>query len=133
MNLSEFKAWFEGFTENIDAATPNAKQWKRIKEKISKIVDAPPVPQRVFHDHYYSPWRRFYEGPYLVNAQIGLSAQAQSVNLSNLPQGKMQSSETFDQAELGRPVDGDVFDSGSAFRELGRAEARSMRKEQRIG
>src|SRR5690349_21017125 len=59
MNLSEFKAWFEGFTEGMDKP-PSAKQWGRIKEKIGLIKDAPPVTQHVFHDHYYRPWRRWY-------------------------------------------------------------------------
>lgn len=37
MHLSEFKAWFEGFTENMNGETPTDKQWKRIKAKIGEI------------------------------------------------------------------------------------------------
>lgn len=33
MTLSEFKAWFSGFTESMDS-TPNEKQWGRIKERV---------------------------------------------------------------------------------------------------
>lgn len=36
MTLSEFKAWFEGFTEGMDA-TPTEKQWERIKARIGEI------------------------------------------------------------------------------------------------
>lgn len=36
MNNSEFKAWFGGFTENLDGP-PNKKQWARIKEKVDRI------------------------------------------------------------------------------------------------
>lgn len=36
MTLAEFKAWFEGFTEDMDGA-PNTKQWKRIKDRVKQI------------------------------------------------------------------------------------------------
>lgn len=34
MKLAEFKAWFEGFTEDMDRA-PTAKQWKRIVRRLN--------------------------------------------------------------------------------------------------
>jgi hypothetical protein len=128
MNLSEFKAWFEGFTEDMEGP-PNKKQWARVQEKIEKIKDAPPVTQHVFHDYYYRPWRRWYEVPYVWptytstlqtptagdgtnNQQSGLSA------LAAIPQNSAVASNAM-------PAE---FDSGRAFRELGRAEARSMTK-----
>jgi hypothetical protein len=58
MNTAEFKAWFEGFTEAMDRA-PNAKQWKRIKERVDEI-DGTATTERVFIDRY---WRRYWE-PY---------------------------------------------------------------------
>ena len=36
MTLSEFKAWFEGFTESMEKA-PTPNQWERIKERVAKI------------------------------------------------------------------------------------------------
>lgn len=37
MTLSEFKAWFEGFTENLDGP-PNKKQWARIQKRVGEIT-----------------------------------------------------------------------------------------------
>lgn len=39
MTLAEFKAWFEGFTEDMDAR-PTEKQWKRIKARVKEINGA---------------------------------------------------------------------------------------------
>ncbi len=36
MDVSEFKAWFEGFTEDM-SGQPNTKQWKRIKARVEQI------------------------------------------------------------------------------------------------
>jgi len=54
MTLSEFKAWFEGFTEDMDAA-PNAKQWKRIKARV-KEIDGTVTTYPVYLDRYVYPW-----------------------------------------------------------------------------
>lgn len=35
MHLSEFKAWFEGFTENIQGV-PTEAQWNRLKNVLVK-------------------------------------------------------------------------------------------------
>lgn len=53
MNLSEFKAWFEGFSEGIDDA-PSKKQWKRINEKVMSIT-SDPTPWPIFFDRYIGP------------------------------------------------------------------------------
>ena len=50
MTLQEFKAWFEGFTENLDG-TPNAKQWKRIQKRVQDINGTPVTP--VIIERYY--------------------------------------------------------------------------------
>lgn len=36
MTLQEFKAWFEGFTENMKGV-PTQKQWARIQERVGQI------------------------------------------------------------------------------------------------
>lgn len=45
MTVSEFKAWFEGFTEAMDGP-PDAKQWARIQSKVKEIADKPSVAYR---------------------------------------------------------------------------------------
>ena len=45
MTLSEFKAWFDGFSEGVgDAPTP--EQWAKIKAKIADLRDKPAVTYR---------------------------------------------------------------------------------------
>lgn len=61
MNLQEFKAWFDGFTENLEAA-PTAKQWKRIKEQVSAI-DGAPITYPVYVDRYVRPWYPYQGWP----------------------------------------------------------------------
>lgn len=109
MNLQEFKAWFEGFTENLDGP-PSERQWKRIVEKIGKIADAPPVPVRVFHDHYYKPWARWYGPMYATNSPGTCGAVGQQLDASAVETAITE-----------------TFDSGAAFKQLGRAEASSIR------
>ena len=61
MNLSEFKAWFEGFTEDMDGP-PNAKQWKKIKARVSEITPDP-TPMPVIVDRYIRPLQPYWPGP----------------------------------------------------------------------
>lgn len=51
MTLAEFKAWFEGFTEDMDGP-PDAKQWKRIKARV-KDIDGTAITRHVYVDHYW--------------------------------------------------------------------------------
>lgn len=63
MTLAEFKAWFEGFAENIDGA-PTPEQWARVAEKLDEVCEtAPPiwinpypVPWTFTHDPAPEPW-----------------------------------------------------------------------------
>ena len=66
MTLAEFKAWFEGFTEDMDDA-PNEKQWERIKARV-KDIDGVAVTREVYVDRY---WPRYlpYHQP-LWNSQL---------------------------------------------------------------
>lgn len=41
MNITEFKAWFEGFSENIDE-TPTPEQFEKIKAKIAELTPEHP-------------------------------------------------------------------------------------------
>jgi len=60
MTLQEFKAWFDGFTENI-GERPSAKQWERIQARV-KEIDGAAVSYPVFVERY---WPRYLPGlPY---------------------------------------------------------------------
>lgn len=54
MTNSEFKAWFDGFTEAMDGI-PNKKQWDRIKTQVKKI-DGAPITERHYFDRYWPYW-----------------------------------------------------------------------------
>lgn len=61
MHLSEFKAWFEGFTEEMKGP-PSKEQWAKIKKHVKEIsADYTPAP--VFIRDYVYPWRRYWDGP----------------------------------------------------------------------
>jgi hypothetical protein len=57
MTLSEFKAWFSGFTEMMDGP-PNADQWSRIQARIKEIDDKP-IPVTVYRE-YVERFRPFW-------------------------------------------------------------------------
>lgn len=61
MTLSEFKAWFEGFTESIEGkSAPTQKQWARIKEKVA-LIDGAPTTQVVYLDRWVRPYRDYWD------------------------------------------------------------------------
>jgi hypothetical protein len=60
MTLQEFKAWFEGFTENMGDAPPTKLQWARIQARV-KEIDGTAITGPVFIDRYWPrppayPW-----------------------------------------------------------------------------
>lgn len=67
MNLSEFKAWFEGFTEDMDGP-PSAKQWKRIKKRVSEIT-SDPTPWPIIERYYIQPYRPYWNTIYCGSLQ----------------------------------------------------------------
>ncbi len=74
MDVCEFKAWFEGFTEDM-SGQPNTKQWKRIKARV-KQIDGTATTERVFIDRY---WGRYQ--PYLTVPTMWSST---GTNMSNV-------------------------------------------------
>ena len=76
MTLSEFKAWFQGFTEDMDER-PTAKQWERIQARVGEITGQA-VSYPVYVDRYVRQWP--YNGPYWANA-IPLGAQAGGIGM----------------------------------------------------
>lgn len=58
MNLQEFKAWFEGFTESI--TLPNQNQWEKMKAKL-KTVDGTGISYPVYIEKYVYPYSYWYK------------------------------------------------------------------------
>lgn len=108
MNIQEFKAWFEGFNENLNGP-PDTRQWARIVEKICMIKNAPPTKEVVFRDHWYQPWQRYW--PSYVTWAVS--------------QDKVRSDSDMVSAQV--CATSSVFNPSDAFRDLGRAEAASIR------
>ena len=98
MTLQEFKAWFEGFTENISDKTPTGKQWKRICERV-KEIDGTATTYPVFIDRW-RPYQSYWGSPFLSNTVAG-----SAVGLAN---------------------GGQAFNNIEAMMYAGRAEAQSL-------
>lgn len=108
MTLSEFKAWFEGFTECMEGA-PDEKQWERIQARV-KEISGNPITYPVFVDRYVEPYRRYWPNvPYWSSSNTAY-LKAGAVAHGN---GLMSQSS---------PGKADVFDSHSAMLDLGKAE-----------
>lgn len=109
MTNSEFKAWFEGYTESIEDA-PSEKQWKRIKARV-KEIDGHAVSYPVFVDRYWptvTPYWRYANGigpSGIMNCSVSTSGQT---NMQNSLQGSQATNN---------------FDSHQAIYAAGRAEA----------
>lgn len=77
MNLAEFKAWFEGYTEDLKDA-PSNKQWERIKARVAEI-DGKAITQTVYLDRYVRPYWRDYYGTIYSGAAGVYSADLSAV------------------------------------------------------
>ena len=107
MQICEFKAWFEGFTEDM-TKLPTVKQWSRIKARIDEI-DGVETTERIFIDRY---WRR-YE-PYWTYTTCGGSLSATT--------GQQQ----FTNNSVQLTGTHTVLNTSQAFIALGKAEAASI-------
>lgn len=63
MTPSEFKAWFEGFSEAVLKA-PTEQQWDLLKQKVQNIVETFPFDRR-FHYPRYNPTEPYCTETYL--------------------------------------------------------------------
>jgi len=104
MTLSEFRAWFEGFTEEMDEA-PSKKQWERIKKRV-KEIDGTTTTERVFVERYWPPRQQWFYG-----ASTMLASQAAQQCYNSSMRGA---------AEKYRSLAN--FNSSAAMTDLGRAE-----------
>ena len=124
MTLAEFKAWFEGFTETLEAA-PNEKQWERIKARVAEINGAVTT-YPVFIDRYVPPYRQWWDGvrygPSPVFYGTGTPNVQSVVNLSG------QNSDCGGGVTWCEPgaVKNVVFNPTAAMRDLGKVEYRSL-------
>jgi hypothetical protein len=109
MTPSEFKAWFDGFTEAFNGC-PTKAQWSRIKERVAEI-NGKPITERVYVDRYWPPYYQKYPYWGVGHAICGTVAQ----NISNNMAGISQSA-----------VGVASFDSHSAMVDLGRADAKAL-------
>lgn len=132
MNLSEFKAWFEGFTESM-SGPPGEKAWKRIQEKIGKIEDAPPVTYHRFVDYYYQPWHRWFDRTiWSGNGVVGTTMAYSNKTVNEYSSTRTPDASTIGALSFNASIDASPdtceapFDSSLAFRDLGRAEASSL-------
>lgn len=120
MTLSEFKAWFEGYTEGLDGA-PTEKQFKRIKAKVAEITGTP-LTQTVFVDRYRDYWRDAFRYPY-VSYSAGSATGHGGVGTATFGQfsvaGAAPESARY-QAGEGQTVE---WDSHAAMYAVGKADA----------
>lgn len=124
MNLSEFKAWFEGFSENL-TGTPDKKAWARIQEKIGQIQNAPATTYPVFVDRWWNnrPYYNSYYGQGISGMGTGL-AQGVLQNSQSALCGAVQSSGANEMIQSIAAAS--TFEPTEAFRALGRAEFQNM-------
>lgn len=146
MTNAEFKAWFDGFSENI-GESPSVLQWTRIKTRIAEIDDKP-VTERVFVDRYWpgyyqQAWHyppRYTLGGYGGSLQGGTyttsAVGATGVGVGNLNQAAVSNTMQGLQANhavaqtyadslayASVPGNGGQWDSARAMYALGKSEA----------
>lgn len=117
MTLSEFRAWFDGFTEDM-IGPPNSKQWKRIQARVKEITGST-VSYPVYVDRYVRPhWNQ----PHWVTYATGLEGAGQAV-------GSMSSIDAQPHNSLlvaGNVSSSSAFDSHKAMNDLGRLDAAAL-------
>lgn len=117
MTPSEFKAWFDGFTEALDG-TPSKAQWARIKARVAEI-DGRAVTREVFVDRY---WPLYYQSQNRPWTYMSGTAQMCGNNGNNYLSG-MSSNQLSGMNYVSANA---VYDSGSAMQALGRADAQTI-------
>jgi hypothetical protein len=113
MNLSEFKAWFEGFTDNLDGP-PGPKAWEKICARV-KEIKADPTPWPQFIREYVPAYPRWWHSggwSYLGNMN---SSSAGAHGRMQLAAQAMQCADAPSHVNSVTPHD--------AFRSIGRLDA----------
>lgn len=124
MTLSEFKAWFEGFTESIEGkSAPTQKQWARIKEKVA-LIDGAQTTHHIYVDRWVRPYRHYWDR-YWTTAGMATGpatyldavARADGIGVANAA-----TYAAYDPSSKGDSQTVE-FDPHAAMRSLGRMEA----------
>ncbi len=91
MHMTEFKAWFEGFTEDMKGA-PTKDQWAKIKKRVKKITpDYTPAP--IFIERYARPWRRYWDDWHYTTPWVSTTDNSPSLaTTTTVAQGETTSS-----------------------------------------
>lgn len=116
MTPTEFKAWFDGFTENCDGP-PNEKQWDRIKARVAEI-NGVSITYPVYIDRYWSYPRPYQHNPYWYSNGAycsTFSAGGTGVQVSNNLGGNLGQLQNMNVSNN--------FDSTAAMYAAGRADA----------
>jgi hypothetical protein len=123
VNLSEFKAWFEGFTESMDGP-PDEKRWARIRERVAEIKDAPP--SVAYYPAYPCPpyWWQYGGSPIYYPNSMAVAQTNGGGWSSQTVTGQSISDMCVNVAH--EPLTFQPIDPIAAFRDLGRAEAGSL-------
>ncbi|WP_267550353.1 hypothetical protein [Rhizobium rhizogenes] len=118
MTLAEFKAWFEGFTETLEAA-PNEKQWERIKARVAEI-NGTVTTYPVFVDRYVPRYPRWPDGVWYSSygsPALGIGNMSLEVK-SSVSLGSDQIGATYSEQP--------AFNAMAAMMDLGKAEYRAL-------
>ena len=120
MTPTEFKAWFDGFTENCDGP-PNEKQWDRIKARVAEI-NGVSITYPVFVERYRDWPRYYYNGFYPNSTSPAYCGGAQW--LSNTFGTQLAATQTAGvQGSFNQEAFSNNFDSTAAMYAAGRADA----------
>lgn len=126
MTLSEFKAWFEGFTESMDGP-PGIKQWERIQARVKEITGTPVTYPAYFHQYLRTVPTPYYAYPTWVGGvgmgQTSATSQVTGTTSNQISwNNAMQSAAAITDGMGGSPQ----FDSHAAMNALGKADAQSL-------
>jgi hypothetical protein len=118
MTPSEFKCWFQGYTEALEG-TPSETQWKRIKARVDEI-DGRAITEHVYINRYVPNW--YYGYPYYGQWTVGSTTMSgSSCNI-----GYGTGTANLNLASAAGNLQNASFDSHAAMLSLGRAEAQEF-------
>lgn len=134
MTPSEFRSWFDGFTEAMDGP-PSQKQWERIQARVKEITGTPTT-YPVFVERYWPaihPVLKYPAVPYWQTQGISTCSRADGVGAISLNAGPCDGkvgSVAFSTTTPVRRGDGGTvlanFDSHAAMNALGKADAQAL-------
>lgn len=117
MTPTEFKSWFDGFTEAM-SGTPTKAQWARIQARVAEI-DGKTTTHTVYVNRYLNDYFYHYPRPYWGAMGIGASQAG----------GAISTSMADYRSAINNSADcqnGGGFNSSAAMTALGRADAMAL-------